>query len=675
MSFESLLKYPLVFFVAYLTTLCVTPLIIRLAVAWDIVDRPSERRIHSGVIPRAGGLGVFLGFHLGACMIFLVPTTTFRGSLNFEWWLGYLIISSVIVLVGFIDDARGLSAIVKLCAQIILASAMFALGARVGKILGIDLPLLVDLALTVFWFLLVTNAFNLIDGLDGLCAGLGGIAALGIAGSLLFRHLPGDVLVLLSLTGACLGFLHYNFNPASIFLGDTGSLFIGFTLSSVALSTESKGTLLASIGVPILAVGVPLFDTLLAVWRRSVRGILAWIVGERRNGIMEVDTDHLHHRLKRSGLKQRQVALTLYAANIALVTVGMLSLFYRSHVVGIFLLAFLAGAWVIIRHIIQPELWDSGRIILLGTARPLKRRFSILLAPVIDALLITGAFSLTILTSLGSDVSMSIFKGIWLASAPIWVGPTFIALAISGTYRRVWSRARTTEFMMLPVIVTVGALVSVSLTDFIGSHKIMLDSLEVIFYILLTSTVISFARLVPRSVHDVMTFYSGRSPYKKGKKRSILVYGAGVRGMLYLRSLVVKSELTHAEEVEIVGLIDDNPTLLNQSVHGHRVLGSRKDLEQILAKYGVSEIVITTDLDSRSMSELLNLAKLVRVAINEWAPRLECIFLPEEDLIANSIDPNSKEVINLQPSPISSNYETENATNCSNKRDSNRQAV
>ena len=158
---------------------------------------------------------------------------------------------------------------------------------------GSNYPGYLNLVVTVAWILILVNAFNLIDGMDGLAVGLAVISSCGIAGSLLFRHLPGDALILIGLIGSCLAFLRYNYYPAKIFLGDSGSMFLGFTLATIALGTASKGTAMATIGIPLLAVGVPIFDTILAIWRRSVRGIMK--ISNKafaEDMVMKPDLDH-----------------------------------------------------------------------------------------------------------------------------------------------------------------------------------------------------------------------------------------------------------------------------------------------------------------------------------------------------------------------------------------------
>src|SRR5262249_46463291 len=161
-----------------------------------------------------------------------------------------------------------------------------------GKFFGIQFPWWLDSILVVVWLLGVINAFNLIDGLDGLASGLACISAFGLCGIFMIEHLPGNVLILMGLIGACLAFLRYNLHPASIFLGDTGSMFLGFMLGTISLQTCTKNTFLLSMTIPMLVLGVPIYDTMLAIWRRSVRGM--WLAKDasgqnRRRGLMQPD--------------------------------------------------------------------------------------------------------------------------------------------------------------------------------------------------------------------------------------------------------------------------------------------------------------------------------------------------------------------------------------------------
>jgi UDP-N-acetylmuramyl pentapeptide phosphotransferase/UDP-N-acetylglucosamine-1-phosphate transferase len=329
------------------------------------IDEPGPRRIHKSPIPRGGGVAVFIGFYVAATSVFYFLPDVRETLIDREWWGVFSSGALLIVLVGVIDDLTDLRARYKLIGQIAASLVLFAGGIRFTGVLGLHFPLWLDGIATIAWFVLIINALNLVDGYDGLAAGLASIAALGIGGSFIYRHLPAEALIVCALIGSCVGFLRYNRYPASIFLGDSGSMFLGFTLAAVTISTASRGTGLAAIWLPILALGVPVFDTSLAVWRRLTRKILAYLREEEPgSGIMSADMDHVHHRLVRTGLAPRNVTATLYLANSAMVLIGMLALVFHDRAIGILSAGFGVGIFLLFRVVARVELWDSGLVIV-----------------------------------------------------------------------------------------------------------------------------------------------------------------------------------------------------------------------------------------------------------------------------------------------------------------------
>ncbi len=230
--FQNYTKYLFIPLLGFLVVYLLVPAIMAFANKIGMVDKPDERRIHKGIIPRGGGLAVFIGFHLACAAIYFLPWYSFDITLSRHWWFKFLPASIFLVLVGVADDRWGLQPRIKLGCQVVAALAVYAWGIHIGSLLYFPLPWPVDCFLTILWCVGFMNAFNLIDGLDGLATGLGIIAAAGVAGSMVIQHMPGNTLVLLGLVGSCLGFLRFNFNPARVFLGDTGSMFIGFTLAA-----------------------------------------------------------------------------------------------------------------------------------------------------------------------------------------------------------------------------------------------------------------------------------------------------------------------------------------------------------------------------------------------------------------------------------------------------------
>ena len=294
--------YLALYLTAMLVTLLSTRLLINLAGRWGLVDLPGVRKVHPKAVPRIGGLAIFCGT-LGPLLAVLLLNNTVGRAFR-EWQTGFLALlgcGAFICLVGLLDDIWRLSAWKKLIAQFAGALVLAALGVRVNSVFGIDWVWL-SWAATILWIVGVTNAVNLIDGLDGLAAGVAAIACGVIA---VFAHTTGQpvmITLMLALLGSLSGFLILNFNPARIFMGDSGSMFLGFMIagSSVLCSTKKAATI--GLIMPALALGVPLFDMGVAVLRRILE----------RRGIMSADRGHLHHRLVAMGLTQRRAVLLLY---------------------------------------------------------------------------------------------------------------------------------------------------------------------------------------------------------------------------------------------------------------------------------------------------------------------------------------------------------------------------
>jgi UDP-GlcNAc:undecaprenyl-phosphate GlcNAc-1-phosphate transferase len=284
------------FFVSLLTVLIITPFVIKFAIKFGAIDKPNERKVHEKIMPRLGGLAIFIG----------VVSGYFAGGLYNEKITGISVGAILIIIIGVLDDKFELSAKWKLVGQLLVAAVI------VGSGLTIDLVTipyvgnfelgLWSYPITVFWIVAITNAINLIDGLDGLSAG---VSAIGIATIAVLAFLGGKMLIFMIsiiLLGSILGFLFYNFHPAKIFMGDTGALFLGYSISILSLLGLYKSVTLFSFLVPVIILGVPVFDTTFAIIRRIVN----------KRPISSPDKSHLHHRLLDLGLSHRKTVLYIY---------------------------------------------------------------------------------------------------------------------------------------------------------------------------------------------------------------------------------------------------------------------------------------------------------------------------------------------------------------------------
>ena len=307
------------FLASGVTSLVLTRCVRDFAVSRGLVTAPIlDRHVHRYAVPRLGGIALFLSVTLiSAAMLVVLGDKSGLQSAFSASLPGLFVASTVILLLGVYDDLRGANAYLKFGVQSCAALLLYVSGFRVHHFDLLSsshiLRGAISLPLTVFWVLLITNAFNLIDGLDGLAAGSAFFSTVVIFTiSLLHPNLIVS-LISVSLAGAILGFLRFNFNPASIFLGDSGSLFIGFTLSALALAGSQKAATIVAVTTPVLALGLPILDVVLAITRRMLSS----------KPLFDGDHDHIHHKLLKRGLSHRAAVLVLYAATAGF---GLLSM-------------------------------------------------------------------------------------------------------------------------------------------------------------------------------------------------------------------------------------------------------------------------------------------------------------------------------------------------------------
>jgi UDP-GlcNAc:undecaprenyl-phosphate GlcNAc-1-phosphate transferase len=316
--------------VAFVVSLAVavvgTPLIRSIAVRRGLLDQArSSRKIHDRPIPRLGGIAIVVAFY--APFVALLGVESGVGYMFYErpnTAIGFFAGGLAIALLGVYDDLKGTDATRKFAVQFAVAGLLYYLGFRVEQIanpFGPDIELgIFAIPFTMLWIVGVINAMNLIDGLDGLA---GVVALFAVLTTFIVAVNQPNALMMLftaALAGAILGFLFYNFNPATIFMGDTGSMFLGFILAAASIKTGQKSSTAVAILTPIVALGLPILDTLLAMARRAVRG----------RPLFSADKEHIHHRLMSLGMSHRQAAFALYAVCLALNVVALVLVFSNS---------------------------------------------------------------------------------------------------------------------------------------------------------------------------------------------------------------------------------------------------------------------------------------------------------------------------------------------------------
>ncbi|MFY9558913.1 MAG: MraY family glycosyltransferase [Terriglobales bacterium] len=316
------------------------------------------RHVHEAALPRLGGVAIFLAFSLslilwlGLALLYprllegLAPATLLR----------IYIPACLIFCLGIYDDLRGAGPYLKFSVQAIAATMLFLGGMRI-----LDLPVLfgahtfpwfVGWPLTVLWVVAITNAFNLIDGLDGLAAGSALFSTLVFFVVALVSHSWLGALMSVALAGAILGFLRFNFNPATIFLGDSGSLFIGFLLSALALAGAQKAPTLVAVAIPVVSFGLPILETALSILRRLISG----------RPIFTADREHIHHKLLQRGLSHRQVVIVLYAVSAVFAMLSLFLLWPTGSTLGLVLAVVGTGIWLGVQHLNYLEFGELRRV-------------------------------------------------------------------------------------------------------------------------------------------------------------------------------------------------------------------------------------------------------------------------------------------------------------------------
>lgn len=336
------------FLIATFASLIITPLIRRLCERFQLLDVPlDDRRLHHKGIPRLGGAAIYL-----SCLIALSGLLFYNNDLTIAlryYSRDFLIVgipATLVLLLGIYDDLKGTNAIVKFLGLGLIASLFYAMGGRIETLPipfvgGFQLHPIAGYLITVFWLVGIANAFNLIDGMDGLASGAALFSSIVILMISLHREHPFAIVVTAVLCGALIGFLRYNFNPASIFLGDSGALFVGFLLAALSVVGVQKATTAVAVITPILAFGLPVVDTSITMARR--------VIGRRP--IFEGDAEHIHHMLLARGWSQRRVVMILYAVCALFGLLAAVSLKSSSPVMGFVLFVISAAVIVGVGHL------------------------------------------------------------------------------------------------------------------------------------------------------------------------------------------------------------------------------------------------------------------------------------------------------------------------------------
>ncbi len=602
---------------AFLAVCALTPLVIGLAHRLGWVARPSKDRWHTKPTALMGGVAIFAG---AAASIGVAAAlgVAFEGPLL---WAGAGAV--LMFATGAVDDRRALRPATKLLLQIAAASV-----AMTGGIGIPDLPLLLSLPLAFVWIIGITNAVNLLDNMDGLASGVSGIAACVLGGLALLNGQVGTAVAAFAVAGAAAGFLVYNFKPARIFMGDCGSLFLGFSVAVLALvvSGSSGGServgLLGVFLVPTAIMAVPIFDTTLVTLMRTLAG----------RAVSEGGRDHTSHRLVLLGFSERTAVLLLYAVSALF---GVLTLLLHvvdvRFVVGAFVVL-VTGLFVLGRVLtdlkIYPEaevaaprgrlarLLHAGDGVIIRTVVRHKRLGAGLL---IDALVLMGAHLMAYALRFEDGIPEPL-ANLLVRTLPVVVLAKLILLHLLGLRTQVWRHTGASDVIRVVAATAAGAAFTLLLYVFV-TERGLYSGAVVVFDAVLSFTGLVGARVCVRGLRAL-------AAAQRTEGEPVLIYGAGEAGALVL------NELRHNPRygLRAVGFLDDDPGKRRASVGGLRVFGAEADMADVSLRHGVRRILLAVP----SMPE----ARVTEILARSDAQglRLSCFSIELVDLQGSAGD-------------------------------------
>ena len=553
--------------VSFLLALLLTPLVRRLARRWGFVARPKVDRWHKNPTAMMGGVAMWLA--VVVTYIALVPHT---GQ-------GWVVIgaASFLFLVGLVDDLLHIKPYQKLIGQVIGA----AIVVNYGLVLPWTRSLPANMVITIFWLIGITNAINLLDNMDGLATGIAAIASSFLTFNFVTGHQSIEAMMLAVFAGALVGFLVYNSNPASIFMGDSGSMFIGFFLASAALVNVSGGrsrSFIPVLAVPILVLFIPIFDTTFVTILRKLSGRAASQGGR----------DHTSHRLVALGMSESRAVWMLYG--LATLS-GLLAIMVRSAKSDVSLA--LIAAFTLVLTLLGVYLagvkgYDEESQVRDARDKPLyaflvdfsyKRRiFEVLLDVILIVLAYWSAYAIKF-----EPFSDSPAWKLFLRTLPVLVVVRLAAFLFFGVYRGIWRYTSIDDLMAFAKAVAAGSVLSLVIVLFkfrfqgYSRAVFLIDAL--VMLLLLAGSRVAF-----RFFRQVLPAANG------DKARRVLIYGAGDAGELLLRELLNNRDLRYAP----VGFMDDDPKKQGKVIHGFRVFGGNGLLKRIIGEHQVEQVLISS---------------------------------------------------------------------------------
>ena len=574
----TLLLFVMPAFVAALLAYGLTPVARRLAFRIDAVDYPGPRKIHSVPTPRLGGLAVVFSSTIVFALISWFAPAKLR-ALPPQLLLGVAVGLLPIAIISFFDDIRPKRAIVKFGVHLMAASLAVAFGIRLYPdvhFLGTPIHIgWLAIPISIIWLAGITNAFNLIDGLDGLSAGLALISAVSLGAVSIVTHHYEMAAAASILAGSLIGFLPFNLYPARIYLGDSGATAIGFFLGALTLSGGSTTTAGLAVTLPIVVLGIPLADTLLSMTRRLLRN-----TESTEGGMFVADRNHIHHRLLALGFDQRSAVLLLYGVGLVLALFAFASVFLRQQDAALLLGALLVAAVVGVSRLGYDEfaMVKRGVVLRMYDAPVLKKGFFVVF---VDLAMIATALYVAIGLKY-DDWSIVEQRKMIVGIMAILPAATLMMFSIMHIYRRSWSNAGIQDVVKLTM-----AVVTANSATYVVARLTATQPPTVTFMV--TYTLVMLA-LVNGTRASYRVFYQmNRESNLDGDP--VVIYGAGRGGALALREILCNVDVP----MRPIGFIDDNPQMKGRYINGYPVLGNLDDLSSVVLDGKARGVVIASE--------------------------------------------------------------------------------
>ncbi|MDT4898893.1 MAG: UDP-GlcNAc:undecaprenyl-phosphate/decaprenyl-phosphate GlcNAc-phosphate transferase [Acidobacteriota bacterium] len=590
--------------------LVLTPLVRALARRWGVIASPKIDRWHKKPTAMLGGIAIFLSVVPVVLMYLLfvppMPEETLNHNHAYLWVV--LGASAFLFAVGLADDLLHAKPYQKLIGQV--------MGAAFVIYYGLSLPWTgsagVNMVITIFWLIGITNAINLLDNMDGLAAGIAAISSIFLAVKFLVDSQPTEALMLAVFAAALIGFLAYNSSPASIFMGDCGSMFIGFFLAATSLISVSGGrsrSFLPVLAVPILVLFIPIFDTTFVTLLRKLSGRSASQGGR----------DHTSHRLVALGLSERRAVWMLYGfAALA----GLLAMFVRevhldvslAAITGFTILLTLLGVYLAGVKVYDEEevkaVHDKPLFAFLIDLSYKRRIFEVLL----DLLLVVLAYYGAYVLRFGPMAESATWR-IFLRTLPVLLFVKMAAFLVMGVYRGLWRYTSIDDLLVFAKAVFVGSVASMLTILFafrfegVSRTVFVLDAM--LMFMLLTASRMAF-----RLFRQILPAPSTRNGCR------ILIYGAGDAGELLLRELLNNRKLQYAP----IGFVDDDPNKKGKVIHGLRVFGGNGMLRDVCREHGIEEVLISSSRFSEErLAEIMRDCEAEQISLKQMRIRIETI--------------------------------------------------